>query len=52
MPTIVVDVDEREYREVSEARGGRRWREVLLEALGIEESPRRVGRPIREGKEA
>ncbi|MBL7168595.1 hypothetical protein ISS40_07960 [Candidatus Bathyarchaeota archaeon] len=43
----MVEVDEREYHEVSEARGGRPWREVLLEALGINETPRRVGRPPR-----
>ena len=47
MPRIPVDVDAREYSEALKARGDQPWRKILLEALGVEESPRRLGRPPR-----
>lgn len=48
MPTIIIEVNSREYREVTAARGNRRYREILFEALDIVESPRyKAGRPPR-----
>ena len=40
LPRIPVEVDAREYREALKARGDQQWRRVLLEALGVKETPR------------
>lgn len=45
MPRIPVEVDDREYSEALKARGDQPWRKVILDALGIDETPRRIGRP-------
>ena len=47
MPRIPIEVDNREYKEMIKALGNKRWRRVLCEALGVEESPRKLGRPPR-----
>lgn len=46
-PTIPIEMDEREHREASKAREEKHWRRVLLDALGVAETPRKVGRPPR-----
>ena len=46
MPRIAFEVDDREFREAQAVRGKRRWRSVLLEALGVDETPRKRG-PIK-----
>jgi len=48
MPSLRVDLDRREYRDARAARGGRPWRQVILEALDVEETPRKIGRPKEE----
>jgi len=47
MPSVRADLNEREHKEALKARGSRTWREVLLEGLGVEETPRKLGRPRR-----
>lgn len=47
MPTIAIDVDAREKHEASKARGDQHWRKILLDALNVRETPRKVGRPPR-----
>jgi len=43
IPRIAFEVDAREFREAQALRGERRWRSILLEALGVEETKRKCG---------
>jgi len=47
MPIIKVLLDPREYKEATASRGNKPWRTVILDALDVEETPRRLGRPRR-----
>ncbi len=45
MPKIGIRLNDREYKAVMAIRRGRLWRTVFLEALGIPEDKRKLGRP-------
>jgi len=47
MPSVKTLLNEREFAEASTAKGDRSWRQVILTALSVEESPRKLGRPKR-----
>jgi len=53
MVKLRIDLDKEEYVEAIELKGDKTWREILLEALGLEYTPRQLGRPPRNnlGKE-
>ena len=43
MPRIVFDMNDREYLEFPRLRDGRPYRTIMLEALKIDETPRKRG---------
>jgi len=46
MPTIYIDVSDKEMVDARAAKGGRSWREIIFDALDVqEEVSRRTGRP-------
>ena len=47
MPSVKTLLNEREFAEATTVKGGRSWRQVILGALDIEETPRKLGRPKR-----
>ena len=48
LPTVKMELSEKEFQEARKLRGDRPWREVLLKGLGIDVEPRKIGRPRKE----
>ncbi|MBN2334913.1 hypothetical protein JXL21_05095 [Candidatus Bathyarchaeota archaeon] len=47
MPTVYIELTEKEYRDYLSKKGDKTHRDILLDAVGVDSKPRRVGRPPR-----